>query len=148
MKNIEIRELTLEDICNAVDNGLYAALYELSEVPITLCVDKAKDIFYIRQHAGIRTLVATIDDYIVGTAAAIIEDKILDNGTKIAHIEDVCVNEKFQRTGIGRKLMEELIKICKDSGCYKMVLYCNEDKVPFYEKLGFYTMYGMRLDLY
>lgn len=32
--------------------------------------------------------------------------------------------------------MHELIKIAHESGCYKVILDCSDDNVPFYQKCG------------
>ncbi len=143
MKDIIIRELLISDLTN--ESGFFSSLSELA--PVSIDLDKAKKVFYNRQHAGVRTIVAVIDDEIVGTASVVIEPKFIHNGKLVGHIEDVAVTYDFQKLGIGKKLMDEIVKIAKENGCYKLVLHCDEDKVAFYKKIGFYRIDGMRLDI-
>jgi glucosamine-phosphate N-acetyltransferase len=143
MKDIIVRDLALEDLTE--DSGFYKSLKELASVDIPL--DKARDIYFNRMHAGVRTLVAIIDEQIVGTASLVLEYKFIHKGSIIGHIEDVSIDYDYQKMGIGKMLVQELLQIAKDSGCYKAVLHCDEDKVAFYQKLGFYRIDGMRIDL-
>ena len=52
-------------------------------------------------------------------------------------IEDVVVFKKFRGKMVGVKLIKQLIKISKDSKCYKLILNTNEDTVHYYECFGF-----------
>jgi glucosamine-phosphate N-acetyltransferase len=145
MKKLEIRDLTLEDLYSE-DQGFYKTLEQFTFIPLTL--DQAKQIFYDRQHSGCRTLVVTLDGLVIATATIIIETKFIRGGNKVAHVEDVAVRKEFQRTGIGRMIVEELIKIAQEAKCYKITLDTKTENVVFYEKLGFRKHeYGMRLDL-
>lgn len=57
-------------------------------------------------------------------------------------IEDVYVVEKYRGRGIGKKIVEELIKKAKEEGCYKLICTSRygKDKVHrIYEKNGFYN---------
>ena len=33
--------------------------------------------------------------------------------------------------------MQELTRVAREAGCYKVTLECVDDKMPFYEKCGF-----------
>ncbi len=66
----------------------------------------------------------------------------------VAFIEDIWTHEDFRKLGHGRKLVKELIKMAKQKGCYKAVLFCSEENVPFYCKIGFKRWQnGLRYDL-
>lgn len=140
MKEIEIRDLALEDVYNESFYETLRALYK-----VELSYDCAKNIFYERQHNGVRTLIAISDDFIIGTGSIYIETKFRKNGSKVAHIEDVAISVDYQRMGIGREIVEALIKISQDTKCYKTILCCSPANLAFYEKLGFIKYeYGMR----
>lgn len=142
MKDIQIRDLDLEDLSKP-DFAL--ALAALSPVGIDL--KRSHDVYYARQHAGIRTLVAVSEGVVLGTASIIIEQKFIRAGGKVGHIEDVAVKETHQHIGLGRMLVEALLKVAKDSECYKVILDCDSDVVAFYEKFGFKKYeHCMRLD--
>ncbi len=82
-----------------------------------------------------------IEDYItnelIGTGTILIEPKILHNMGKVAHIEDIVVDKNKRGLGIGFKIINYLVNIAKEKKCYKVILNCSEENVPFYEKCGF-----------
>jgi GNAT superfamily N-acetyltransferase len=54
--------------------------------------------------------------------------------------EDVFVDENCRNQGLGTKIVEEVIKAAKESGCYKLICtsrHENEKVHDFYSKLGF-----------
>lgn len=81
--------------------------------------------------------VAFHENKLVGTAALLIEQKLTRNCGSAAHIEDVVVDAAARGAGVGRALVEALIKEARARGCYKAVLSCAEANVGFYEACGF-----------
>lgn len=73
---------------------------------------------------------------VVGAVTLIIEQKFLHLGGIVGHIEDVAVRKGFERKGIGKALIQHAIHIAKIVGCYKVILDCHPENVPFYEKSG------------
>ena len=47
------------------------------------------------------------------------------------------VHEKARGKRLGKKIVTTLMALGKQLGCYKVVLDCSQDNVPFYEKCGF-----------
>ena len=85
---------------------------------------------------------------VVGTATLLIEQKFIRHGGFCGHIEDVAVHPEYQGQGIGKSLVQRLIDVAKKRGCYKMILDCSEELVPFYKKVGFHESdRHMRLDI-
>lgn len=74
---------------------------------------------------------------VIGAATLIIEQKFINNLGRVAHIEDVAIHKDHQGKGIGQKLIEKLTEEAKKQGCYKIILDCNLELIPFYEKCGF-----------
>ena len=72
-----------------------------------------------------------------GTITALLEKKIIHNGGFVCHIEDVVVHEDHRSQHIGSSLIQHVIEFAKEKGCYKIILNCNDQVEPFYEKLGF-----------
>ena len=70
-------------------------------------------------------------------ATLIIEEKLIHGGSKVGHIEDLVVDEKFRGKGYGKILLDYLIKKSKYFKCYKTILNCKLSNVGFYEKQGF-----------
>ena len=79
----------------------------------------------------------TEQEELVGMATIIIEKKLIHGGSKVAHIEDVVVDQKYRGMGYGKVLVNNLIRKSKKFGCYKIILNCHEKNIGFYEKHGF-----------
>lgn len=77
----------------------------------------------------------------------------VDYVTRILHIIDLYVQEQWRRQGVGRALMEEAAKICRQLGGTQLfwsVYNRNKPAFAFYESLGArYTqeLVFMRLDV-
>ena len=80
-----------------------------------------------------------IQEKIVGCATLLVEDKIIHDGGRVGHIEDVTVDQNHRDQGIGKQLIEHCVRIAKERGCYKVILDCDEKNIKFYEKCGFKT---------
>lgn len=65
------------------------------------------------------------------------------------YIKDVVVHPEYQGKGIGRTLINELLKYINDNGINGTNVFVElaavPDKMPFYEKLGFTTNEAQRL---
>lgn len=67
------------------------------------------------------------------------------------YIKDVAVLPEYQRRGVGRLLIEELMKFVGENGVSGtgvfVELCASPDKIPFYEKLGFDSNEAQRLKM-
>lgn len=85
---------------------------------------------------------------IVATSSVLIESKFLHCGSKVGHIEDVVVCKDARSTGLGQKIVQHCIDYARDSGCYKVILDCSNQNVPFYINCGMYlSENSMRIDI-
>lgn len=135
--NTCIREAHEEDIEGilkiysqpSIDNGVY------------LAPNEAKEIFRtIESYPNYKIYVSEIDNNIVGTIAVLIMHNIGHLGKKSAVFESIAVLPEWQGRGIGKKMLEHAIDLCKEHGCYKITLSANikrEKAHQFYESLGF-----------
>ena len=89
---------------------------------------------FIQNNAS-NSIVGLLDNKIVAYGSIIIENKI--RGELAGHIEDIVVCESMRNKGIGIELINELIKIGKNKGCYRVTLLCDDNLSSFYEKNGF-----------
>lgn len=129
-----------------LQRGFLAALASLK--PCDLSEEQAIDVFRKRMRQKIQTYVALMENRIVGTASLIIEPKFINTGGVVGHIEDVAVHQAYQHHGVGGKLVQHLLEVSRAQGCYKVILDCAEEVIPFYEKLGFRRWeQAMRIDL-
>lgn len=87
---------------------------------------------YIGQ-SGIIGVVAEANKEVIGFASLLLEVKL--RGGIVGHIEDVVVSDTHRSSGIGRGLLQELIK--RGEKCYKFTLCCDSVNVDFYKKVGF-----------
>lgn len=58
---------------------------------------------------------------------------------KILHIEDICVDENYQKRGIGKKLYSQIVELAKEKkidNIELMVWGFNKKAIKFYENLG------------
>lgn len=65
------------------------------------------------------------------------------------YIKDVIVRPEYQKQGIGRMLIEELMKFIREHGVSGSDIFVElcamPDKIPFYEKFGFSANEAQRL---
>lgn len=78
-----------------------------------------------------------VEKILVASGTVFIEPKIIHDFGLVGHIEDIVVHPHYQGHGVGSKLVEKLLQYGEDMGCYKCILDCSEDKIPFYEKCKF-----------
>lgn len=145
-KHINIRYLRKQDIYP--HSKFIDALNELSDTN-QLSFDSCLE-FWSKYDSNPdqHTVVAEIEDSIVGTASILIEFKFLHGGSKVGHIEDVAVISAARKKGIGVLLINHLVDIAKNEKCYKIVLDCSSENIPFYIKCGFQvSQYCMRMNL-
>lgn len=82
-------------------------------------------------------IVAEAGGRIVGAVTLFIDQKFIHDGGRAGHVEDLAVSAGHQKLGIGRMLMEALIKAAREEGCYKTILNCPDGIVQFQSKMGF-----------
>ena len=133
MSEIKIRDIVESDI----DIGFLESLDSLRNAS-DLNKDTAKDILKkIIENPDHIIHVAEIDGKIVGSTTLLIEQKFIHQGGKVGHIEDVVVSKEFEGRGIGIKLVTSLLEVAKTENCYKTILDCKDELIPFYERIGF-----------
>lgn len=68
------------------------------------------------------------------------------------YIKDVVVRPEYQKQGIGRTLINELMKFIRENGVSGTDIFVElcamPDKIPFYERLGFSANEAQRLRLF
>jgi glucosamine-phosphate N-acetyltransferase len=114
--------------------SVFLLLQQLTEIDYsTRNIQNCWDNFI--QNNSSNSIVGLLDNKIIAYGSIIIENKI--RGELAGHIEDIVVCESMRNKGIGIELINELIKIGKNKGCYRVTLLCDDNLSSFYEKNGF-----------
>jgi glucosamine-phosphate N-acetyltransferase len=95
---------------------------------------------YMDKKNNTQIYVIESEGLIIGCGTLLIEHKFIHNLSKVGHIEDVIIDEKYRNMGLGKKLINKLVDIASNNLCYKVILDCSKDKEIFYEKCGFTNM--------
>jgi glucosamine-phosphate N-acetyltransferase len=133
MTSIQIRKLQRKDIYN----GFLLSLDSLRKSS-HIKPKKANVIFdKISKNPHQKIYVIVKNSKVIGSASILIEQKFIHDGGKVGHIEDVVIRKEFQGKRIGQKIVNILLKYAEKQGCYKTILDCTNDLMPFYENLGF-----------
>mmetsp|Transcript_23468 Transcript_23468/g.65900 ORF Transcript_23468/g.65900 Transcript_23468/m.65900 type:complete len:157 (-) Transcript_23468:243-713(-) len=74
---------------------------------------------------------------VIGTGTLVVELKFIRGRGKCGHIEDIVVASRHQGRHIGKELIRALVETGQRLGCYKLVLDCSDENIPFYERCGF-----------
>ncbi len=141
--DFEVRELSLTDL----RRGFFETLSNLADVGrISEDQENAKKILHeITSYPFYKIFVAVKKDgEIVGSNTLLIEQKFIHNGGKVGHIEDVATKKGYEGMGIGTALVGGSLRLARQMKCYKVILDCSEENVPFYKKIGF-REYGISM---
>lgn len=146
--DIEIIELTSDIFINDFKqgiclNGIASQLLflhsQLSTLdwknidPILFCEHLLK----ITENKNHKIFIAKNNDKIIGSGTILIEPKLIHDLSYVGHIEDIIIDGNYRNKGIGKLIVEKLIKFAKENKCYKVILDCSVTNAKFYEKLGF-----------
>jgi len=85
-------------------------------------------------------IIAIVDkdtDMVVATGTVFIEKKFLRGLGSTGHIEDIAVRQDMQGKKLGLRVIQTLTAISEAVGCYKTILSCTDQNIPFYEKCGY-----------
>lgn len=119
------------------NNNYLNLLKQLTSIdPDKICYDDfCKFVDNLNNNHIIKVIRRTDNNQVVGSITVLIEEKLIHNFGKVAHIEDVVVDESMRGFGMGKKLLEIAEIECDD--CYKIILDCSNENVKFYEKCGY-----------
>ena len=132
---VSVRVRTLRE--SDLGNGFLESLDALRTAS-DLAPERALEVFRrLERNPDCVVAVAEVDGRVVGAATLLVEHKFINQAGRAGHIEDVAVAVEQQGRGIGRALIRYLLERAREAGCYKTILDCADDVVPFYEGLGF-----------
>ena len=142
--NYKVRKLEKKDITPEY----FQLLQQLSIISIQDYCDEKNEQFFntLNSNHQIYIIEDLANHKIIGSGTIWMEPKLIRNYGKVAHLEDIVIDKKYRGMGLGKKLLEHLLEIAKNEGCYKCVLSCEPGLLTFYQNLGF-IKYGKHLRL-
>ena len=90
-----------------------------------------------QNHVSIYVLQDVENNKIIGAGTLLFETKFIHNISLYSHIEDIIIKKEYRGCGFGKDLIQNLIKVCIEKKCYKILLDCEKNLESFYEKCGF-----------
>ncbi len=103
--------------------------------------------FYDKITANSEIYVIEEDGNIIGSGTLLYEYKFIRNISKVAHIEDIIIAENYRGKKYGTILIDHLINVAQNNGCYKIILDCSDNLENFYAKSGLIKS-GIQMGLY
>lgn len=141
----KIRDLSYDDYTRGYLNLLsqLSVVGNISEADFKLQVDMIKK--NPNHHV---VVIENPSKIVIGSCTLLMEPKFIHTCSLVGHIEDVVIDKNYRKYGLGSILLLHIIELAKSYGCYKIILSCKANCVPFYEKNGFYPHEtSMRLDI-
>ena len=86
---------------------------------------------------GAQVWVVEFEGKIIASVSLLLEQKVIHECGIVGHLEDVVVDKDYRKYGLGKFIIERIIKIAKERGCYKLIGDCKSELLEFYEKNGF-----------
>lgn len=74
---------------------------------------------------------------VVACATLLVEQKFIREAALAGHVEDVVSDASVRGKGMAKILIDALVQLARNVGCYKVILDCDDKNVAFYEKSGF-----------
>lgn len=130
-----IEQLGLQHL--SLGESLFETRSNMAESPL-LDEDKMTELLKKMNDQGSIIFVAVSKEHgIIWTTTLLVEQKMIRWWGISAHIEDVVTRKWFTGQGVARSIMDKAIQEARAKWCYKIILDCEDELVPFYEKSGF-----------
>lgn len=91
-----------------------------------------------QQEAQGKTTLVLVEDHcrIVATVSVLLERKMIHGCRSVMHLEDLVVDREHRGKGLATQLVDVAIRMARDADCYKLILNCTDELVPFYRARG------------
>ena len=137
MEYVSLLDLIQDEQCNIKSQYIHLLSYLTSTYDLTL--DQFNQNIQDISNMGLIIVCILRENgtvKLVGSGTIIIEPKIIHGGKSVGHIEDVVVHPNYRNQGIAQTILNKLVDYSKPD-CYKVILNCNPNMEPFYNKSGF-----------
>lgn len=94
----------------------------------------------ILSSSDVLIIVAEVNSEVVSTAMIVFFSTLAQQGRPFGVVEHVITTQKYRRCGIGKEVMNFLLKAARERNSYKVTLLSevkNNNAHQFYESLGF-----------
>ncbi len=91
-----------------------------------LCSEENRKDWFIKHRSSLPVLVAEYDDTLVGWGALSWFDTACTSSKTVEN--SVYVHHNFQRQGVGRKILEELVLLAKEAGLVSIIASISSDQ--------------------
>ena len=100
----------------------------------------AKSIWENITKQDIKYFIAKENEKIIASCYICIIPNLTHGGKSIGFIENMIIDVKYRRKGIGRTIIENAIKYAEEKNCYKVLLQSGKRRTEahsFYKSIGF-----------
>lgn len=137
---MHIREMAAEDM-----ESLAALYYQFwGESSNT---EKMREKFTLLQSNSAYIFLCAVEDgRVVGSVMGIVCEELYDECFPFMVLENMVVDSKYRRRGIGKLMFAELERRAKEKGCRQILLVTESDREDarrFYEDVGFHPTANM-----
>lgn len=131
----------LSEIRSIVENDyekeLFQLLNQLTQSNIISKNEFIQKINEIKKTGDVFVIEDIEQKKIVASGKLLIEQKLIRGGSKVGHLEDIIVHSEYRKYGLGKIIVNFIVNLAKNEGCYKIIGDCNDNVINFYLKLGF-----------
>jgi glucosamine-phosphate N-acetyltransferase len=111
--------------------GFFPLLQQLTAAPQPSYADFLHTL-HQQQAQGKLTLVVEDGGQLVATVSLLTEHKMLHGCRPVMHLEDLVVVASHRKRGLASMLIRRAQQLARDSHCYKLILNCSDELLPFY----------------
>lgn len=122
---------------NDIDVNYFKLLNQLTDVDFDNITEDKNMAFFKKLNDSHMIIVIEHENQIIGSGTILIEEKLIRSYGRVSHIEDIVIDNEYRNYGLGKELLNTLIDISKDKGCYKCILDCKDELEDFYKKCNF-----------
>ena len=122
---------------NDIDVNYFKLLNQLTDVDFDNITEDKNMVFFKKLNDSHMIIVIEHENKIIGSGTILIEEKLIRSYGRVSHIEDIVIDNEYRNYGLGKELLNTLIEISKDKGCYKCILDCKDELEDFYKKCNF-----------
>ena len=73
-------------------------------------------------------IVSKATDRIVAMGTVVVELKFFRGLTRVGHVEDIVVDTRLHSKGLGKIIVQTVMKIAESKGCSNIILNCSDEK--------------------